>query len=433
MKPNRSLKRLRTKPGLTRDVLWLIGLTLVLQFIEYGGWLAAIDGRFLNTWLTHVKNEQPFQNSIFLVDIDDNAYQTCFRSTSPLDPSKVRKMVELTTSADPAVIGVDLLTDTRTGTSGYSPLLNASPPKGQTIVWISGIDEKQTRYETANFFYWLFGGEDYVVVKPTGALGVEPAELVSRNVKWGLPVYPRDEDLQVRSINRCLELSADPSHSSIRVPQKSWPGLVAESYDGVVTDCTRGGERVYLNFGGPTPTKFAFGQVFKCSGNPGASVEKNSSSAFWTAAKHKIILIGGTFASARDSYLTPKGSLSGLEINAYAVRSELAAAPFREVGQPASLLLDLAVGVMTLWLTRSSPFRAWIRKSKFTSLARSHTMRLGILISVGLWVIVVFAAWQIAGGYLMGIAGIIFGLLADCFVTTLRENPALPEEEKSIG
>jgi CHASE2 domain-containing sensor protein len=65
-----------------------------------------------------------------------------------------------------------------------------------------------------------------------------------------------------------------------------------------------------------------------------------------------LVLIGGTFRDGGDVYMTPIGSLPGVEVLAHALATAKSNQPIREVIWPLSLLVNLVVGsliVLAVW------------------------------------------------------------------------------------
>lgn len=407
-----------------RDVLTLVVLTLIIQAIEYGGWLAAIDGRFLNSRLTHARlyRGRPSQDALYVVKIDDDAYEKCFDSKSPLQPDKLQEVVQtITSEAHPAVVGVDILTDASAYRAAYQRIAATLNRDRGNSIWISGAED--TAFERTNFLSWLFTGkEDDFVVRPTAVLGYEPPDsLPAGQVGWGTPIYPRDEDLQLRRFPRQVVLSSDPAHSSNRREVPTWARLVAQEYC-QTHSCgpDESAAEVYMNFTANPPEQFALQELFDCSNPKAIRRRKTGGEAFWHTAGNRIILIGGTFQRSNDFYNTPVGLLSGLELNAYAIASELDGSGIRAVRQPWAVLLDLAVGYLVLLVVRKTEHRRWLG---FRWLIKSNEPRLAIVVSVVLWIIAFYIIWLFANAYVLGVAGVILGILLDPFANILRTNP----------
>ena len=174
---------------------------------------------------------------------------------------------------------------------------------------------------------------------------------------------------------------------------------------------------VYVNFTANPPEQFALQELFDCSNPKVIRRRKTGGEAFWHTAGNRIILIGGTFQHSNDFYNTPVGLLSGLELNAYAIASELDGSGIRAVRQPWAVLLDFTVGYLVLLVVRKTEHRRWLG---FRWLIKSNEPRLAILVSVALWIIAFYIIWLFANAYVLGVAGVILGILLDPFANTLQ-------------
>ncbi len=63
-----------------------------------------------------------------------------------------------------------------------------------------------------------------------------------------------------------------------------------------------------------------------------------------------IVLVGGTFAAARDFYATPFGPMAGVELTALAVESELKGGGITAANEILMIVMDLVAGVVLVWL-----------------------------------------------------------------------------------
>jgi CHASE2 domain-containing sensor protein len=339
-----------------RSLIVACMLTLLMQSLEYHGWLAGPEGKVLD-WLLRSRPDiliSQARSPIFTLEIDDPAYAACFGSASPLDSAGVLTLVKETAAMEPAVVGVDILTDTLTpeGRSPYQPLPDDSGQWIGKVIWISGAG--YARQDPASFPGWMAGKHDEMVIKPTPVLGRDAGELDEHpEIHWGLPVFPRDDDRGLRRVPRRVEISADPEHSELRKPHPSLARVVAETYCKGRAECRLddgSDEEVYVPYGAKAPGRFHVLDVFRCSGKgdiaPGGALWEE----FQNIVKRKIVLIGGSFGSARDFYETPSGRLPGLVVNAYAVQAEIDGAGLHEARRPLAILFDIVVGWLIVWV-----------------------------------------------------------------------------------
>lgn len=76
--------------------------------------------------------------------------------------------------------------------------------------------------------------------------------------------------------------------------------------------------------------------------------------------KNKIVLLGGTFAAGRDVHPTPLGEVSGVELTAFAIESELTGGGIRPSHHLVMLAAELAAAVVLVWMNwRWPPGSRW--------------------------------------------------------------------------
>lgn len=365
-------------------------LIVAMQFLEYRGVLAGPEGAMLDS-LTR----SPTARAILTVEIDDAAYQKCFDATSPIHPRTVFGLVKGVHSAGPAVIGVNIVTDTEEHNPTYRALAEESPELKDTAVWTAGADA--AKFDTASFPGWMIGKEDRLIVRPTRILGFEPEEATRRAIRWGVPVFPKDSDLHLRRFPRGILFSADPASSMHAEEKSSWAKIVAERY------CEGRGCRILdsevhetlIPYSQAPERRFNALDLFQCSDGrvaPGGPLWTE----FQEMAKGRIVMIGGAFGSARNAYETPIGRIPGLLVNAYAVQAEINGAGI-QARHLAAVLFDLAVGIgigCIAWMLRKRGMRAVM------------TASLGLLLTA-----LLLTFWQFGRGYVLSFMGLMVGLL----------------------
>ena len=333
---------------------WAFGLALAMQFVEYFGWVASPEGKLLDFFLgagsAAAETDLP---SFVAVEIDNKDYENCF-IYSPMDPRGIKAIADLVGFAQPKVIGVDIITDSpqEDDKIAYKEL-----PTDRNIVWAAGV-EHSTLNDPQTFFDWLTGPQP-LAVQPTKVLGEEPADA---KFEWALPVYPRDEDLHVRRLPR--RMIVPPGEEKL-----SWPSKIAEVYRPTgVHPAREEAEELYI---ARTPRNFEhykLSDLFTCKPEKRGEILIRPKSLaeiepFLKASNGAIVLIGGTFESARDYYPTWQGRTSGLEINVNAIAAELAGTVVSEIAPMHRFLLDMAIGMLIFgifdfpWKSRSVNLR----------------------------------------------------------------------------
>jgi CHASE2 domain-containing sensor protein len=376
-----------------------------MQWVEYHGWLAGIEGRVLDIFLIREKHSEP-GDDIVLVKIDEQARQTCFCGRIPLTPAKLVAVVEGVLKAEPRVIGVDI----ETVDGSYQKLVRKLSHKDK-VVWAAAAEEAST--VSPDFLTWLLGGSDEVRVIPGPVLGVKPENQVE--FKWGVPVYPPDEDNVVRRLPRAVEASLQ------LVP--SWPRKIADVHrNRQFTD--KEPSDVYITYKKPPVKEFALLDLFSCRAaratandrdrlgcNPDEVVLKlEKEQELRDAAKGKVVLIGTTDLEG-DRHITPiDQDMPGLLVNAYAIQSEIDRSTVDEMWRLVTFLLDCLIGSGILLLL------SWMRPRHL--IRRMMTLNL-MWIAFAIWLSDHLMKGHVWFSCVAVAAGVIVGLLVDIW----RENP----------
>jgi len=241
-------------------------------------------------------NAAPKDSPVVLVDINEQDYRSLFGSASPLSPIELEALISAIAKGQPSVIGVDIDTsDPRFATQ--FPLKHWGPP----IVWereLRAVPEETTGSQPLQPLDILGGQKD-----------IDPATNSS-----GLPLLIDDsEDKVTRKYRR-----------SIATEKGQLPSLPFA----LVKEYFRNDSRKLSNLG-----DFSDDLLIRYSGDPEGSHRLHFSarkvlelSENWPAAspiRDKIVLLGGSF-SPEDRHETPIGQLTGLEVMANVVETELA-------------------------------------------------------------------------------------------------------------
>jgi hypothetical protein len=334
-------------------------LALIMQGVEYSGWIAGTEGRLLDLFLKGQPAEKPTDPPVILIEIDDDAYQSCFDNTPPLDAKVLQKIVQSLVSVGPSVLGVDIITDYKlpknrdTYAELRKPRMLPTP-----IVWAAGAAGSTT--VGASFKDWLEGTEDELLAQPTGVLGIEGLELRQQAIsgspdpwEWGLAVLPLDEDLRLRRFPR--EISAifvNNGRSDLLKDDATWARKIAERSR--PSKIEKDVHEVLLPYSIPL-LHYPLLTVYSCATEDGVKnitpkEEKKEFETFKKDADKAVLLLGGTFSSGGDFHETSQGRISGLEINARAVQAELSGKEVREFPRWRMLLLDTAIGSLIGWI-----------------------------------------------------------------------------------
>jgi CHASE2 domain-containing sensor protein len=426
----------------------VVFLAFFMKYFEFRGWLASLEAPVVNAFLktapspasSNQKHLIEIAQNIITVTIDDAAYKDYFHSNSPLDPDKVVHLVGDLASAGPRVIGVDLMTDSVRYQSLHDRL-RGPPFSPVPIVWAAGGAVQGADKES--FPEWLFGHHS-AVITPSAVLGVEPGprdladdrqRMVGGNMFWGLPVFPQDDDRAVRRFPRrarievaAKDVAKPQTPPTIVTEQETWARMVARHACGDNQACAEeDAEELLIPYSSGRNKPFSVCDVWTCDNWPEPDAKQRE--AFFAMVKDKIVLLGGTFATARDSHDTALGSTSGLELNAYAVQAEISGGIF-ELSRPMSLVLDIAIGFSSVmlfalvkWLTT--------RNARWKELVKPRLVRAMILFNIVALVLVIAIVAEISKHTLhvwFSWVGVLAGTLIGFVIDVWRENPVMRDE-----
>jgi CHASE2 domain-containing sensor protein len=333
--------------------------------VDYFGWLERFETAGLDVFTILQSQHDP--TNIVIVAITDDDYRTLFHNSSPLDPQVLSRIIDGIAVGQPVVVGVDL------DTSGNSFERFNSSTDWPPVVWAE--DARQQ-------------GHDLIPVLSNALDNARPGADTT-----GLAQVPEDSDGVVRRYVR------EFSSGNMRV--KSFPWAVVEACararPSLCGDSTHllslpleGG--LYLNFAGER-YNFAFlsaGDVLKIAGEDGWKTNG--------PLKGRIALLGGSYSAGRDRYVTPVGQMSGVQLNAQAIESELKGGGIRAFNKVSAICLEIVCGfvlvsvhyrfrhvaLMPLWIVLGSfPLFCLCSYIAFSTLSRwvnFFPMLLGIMI-----------------------------------------------------
>jgi CHASE2 domain-containing sensor protein len=373
--------------------LWALALSIVLalgmQGLEYAGVFANAEGIVAN-WYLADRTTQYSTSRIVTVAIDDLDFKNWFNGKSPLDEETFFRLLEVFPSTQASVIGVDILTDSeryRTVADGkrLSSLMNGPIPLVLAAEAVAPQEEK------TNFALWLLGHHDELVTRPGNVLGRSVTELQreAEKAKWGIPLFPADLDRTVRRLPRTLldERNPKPRRPTIR----TFAAAVRAAFCDTSKACDnkkfkneeQKNSEFYISYGQNVSLSadYAVRELFDCMtlGVKNSPQENLCQEWKWDPTDgarldDAIVLLGGTYGTSRDFFLTPAGQrISGLIMNAHAVHGEIHGPVVKEHERFQIFLLDVWFGLLiafcftlTSWL---QPERAWLGAVLSISLA----------------------------------------------------------------
>lgn len=371
-----------------------LGLTLLIQFAAFNGLLEGAENRVLD-WLLAGSASSGWltDRPIYTVEIDDAAYRDFFKSRSPLDPKLVLNVVEALARTPAQVIGVDILTeDDIYSTLGRNRLL------ADKVVWMAGVEEHKST--SLSILHWLGGEEEVIRVKPTRVLGREYPAFQRDTPFSGIAVYPSDSDQHLRRLPGHVELLPN-GRSSTFARQ-----IANRACDNCAEDRP---ETVFLRYDGPRVIRGLIQEMFELQGSQLVMIKPT------TLRPGSIVLLGGTFQAARDSYETPTGRMPGLLINAVAVRAELSPNILHPERRPLALTIDFLcgclVGLTFLWYKHRAKDAKPVPFYKPAMVACG----MGLLASL-------LAIALVGRAYIPGLIGVFLGMFLHQFLELWKEN-----------
>jgi CHASE2 domain-containing sensor protein len=278
---------------------------------------------------------------VVTVGIDDEDRRSFGPPRSALDPAALIGLVETVRTLKPAVVGVDILTESK-DYQRWQPGTSSAP-----VVWAASAQLSTT--EPVGFWSWLLGGREELLVIPETVLGRRVSD---DGPHWGVPLYPLDDDRVVRRLPRSwLNRDRDDMPNT-----NTFARAVAGEYCRTRTCHEHGhAEEVHLIYGNqPTNPLYSVRDLAECQA-PSTDAGQWVACTQWMAKDNEetrklsgaIVLLGGVYSDAEDFHPTPAGETTpGLMINAWGVRAEIEGPTLVESSRLFGLGLDILVGLL---------------------------------------------------------------------------------------
>jgi len=305
----------------------ILGVTVLVFFAHHFGWLNPLETASLDFILRLRAPVRP--EYVWLVAITDEDYANpeLFGKTSPLNPEKLRTVIEAIAAGNPRVIGVDVDTS---DSKGVRPVAGAVP-----IVWWQGVSESEHGHERHTVP--VLGNEQ---PQPSAdALGVyaipEESDGAVRRYSRKVPVDRGQVDSLPWAVVKvyCRRVLKDPA-APVDLKRKFERVLRSEA-------SRKYQKPMLLTFSEPSHREMRF---------MSASDVLANSDAWKREIRGKIVMLGGTFAASRDFYRTALGTRTGVELLCDAIETELQQRPVTSLNELFMVLLELAGGyLLTIW------------------------------------------------------------------------------------
>jgi CHASE2 domain-containing sensor protein len=264
----------------------------------------------LDAWL-RLRRMSSHSDRVAIVTINDSEFQTLFGGKSPLDPVVLRELIEAIAASGASVIGVDI----RTAHPQFRSLfVNAGD---SVIVW--GRLARADRGSAAR----LYQLEDFVGGRNDGLSGIAGALTDSDGtIRTYLREYPvktgATRGLAYQIALECQRTSCAPEHLNLLTSKEDWAGrprMIDFTGNATSSESDPAHSAGETNVGASAFDTFGAGAVLRASRSPA-----------WRRAelfKNKIVLLGGSYFEAGDEHETPLGTMSGAELTAQIVETEL--------------------------------------------------------------------------------------------------------------
>lgn len=352
---------------------------LILVWIAYEtlGTVKGFDMRRVDN-LLRVHNKQTSDN-VTIVEIGERDYEQIFQGHLPLCRDDVAALVGRVRSYRPSVIGVDIETsdrESRCRKDEQNSAADLTEIPEVPVIWAEVPRGQQAPLEVA----------------PALALKLEDA--TSRNYRGaarpkledfvGIPRFPIDSDGLVRryesgfdvtgkleaSGSSSLPLSHLPSFARAVVDAKLCADAKAAAGDSAtMMKCPvekTSNEPVTFNFYGdryefPVIAASQFVNPYDDLSSKGDRLPRNprGSDARRELLQGRIVLIGATYRAAHDLYPTPIGPLTGVQLNALAVQSDLSGGGIQDEQRMANVAINFTFGSLVVLI-----FFAWARRPR---------------------------------------------------------------------
>lgn len=312
---------------LLKGMLFMLLLGLFTLVSNRAGLLTYLETSFLDA---QMKLDVPNQESdVVIVDITQNDFEKIFdRKTRPLKPDALRELIDAVARGQPCVIGVDI--DTHFPEFKNFKVTNEWPP----TIWSREIAELPADITQKP--------------RPLDVLGGQNPAL---NDKSGIPLLLDDPGSKTtRQYMRLIEtsLGKQPSFPWAVYKQRqrrdcggtTFPAL-NESTDPLIIRYSRGQE-------GIGRTRISATNIVEFAKDPNWSQNE--------LIRNKIVLIGGSYLD-EDRHDTPLGRMTGVEVMANVVESELAGGGIKPPNNWTFGLLLLFDGFLVIALFHLLPLR----------------------------------------------------------------------------
>jgi len=299
----------------------IVGVTCVMFLLSHAGVLERFETAGLDVF--NILKTPTDPTHVVIVGIDDEDYTSLFKATSPLKSADLQQLLDAIAKGSPKVIGVDIDTSSESFQTIKTELDWPAIVWGRDAVW---NEETQT----------------FRVLPVLG--GLDPA----RNLdSVGIAQLPLDTDGVVRRYQRRFPVEGGGKADSFpwAVVEAACAKPPMEGCNAVKKEMASSKKGLVLNFAGErfsfTPLSARY--VLQAQDQPGWKTPHGP-------LRDQIVLLGGNYRAARDTQVTPVGSMQGVQLMAQAIESEFAGGGIRPLNEYLAVLLDLLSGAILVYI-----------------------------------------------------------------------------------
>jgi CHASE2 domain-containing sensor protein len=306
----------------------VLALTLIVSAITWSLNHAGVLNRFAATGLDAFNILQKVRDpaDVVLIAITDEDYTSkeLFNATSPLACEVVKKVILAIAAGGPRVIGVDL----DTSSHGFD-CLKLDPSVPPLVVWVQDAE-----WDAVNRRF-----------TPIPVLSGLPDAKRPQD-RTGLGELPQEADGVIRRYHRKLPVVDGEAATTFpwAVIEAACSAKCTKCCDAVRESAGSLEEPLRLNFSGE---RFDFQPLSVHYVLQLANTEGWKESS---PIRDKIVLLGGDYRAARDTHVTPVGTMNGVQILAQAIESDLNGLGIRTVNEVFAFVLETVLGLFLAWV-----------------------------------------------------------------------------------
>ena len=312
--------------------LVVVSVTLITIVLEEAGWLQGFERAAMDAWLRANFNFSTVAPSkqIVIVNITDQDYADIFLRKSPLNKTGLEQIINALAPAKPLLIGVDIDTS-------EEDFRDIKYPEDIPIIWAEAPLIDESHHSEIQTLPALGGAKSSSTLTGVALMRSDSDGVVRSYVRRA---GQHDSFAWVLAMNYCVQIEQTMKNQQIEPDAKISErcAVIRAMPHDAITD-----EELALDLlGGES----RFQQI---------SARELLDAQRWNRVETlrkltgRAVLVGGTFYAGRDEYTTPLGRMSGLELVAHAVDSELHG-PFRRPSKTTMLVLNLVGGIVILLL-----------------------------------------------------------------------------------